>query len=206
MTMENGMPNEQEIPKEPRTKIPPSFLVMGGLSVLTMAGAVLYTIFFYLTLPDHHTLDSSDLSVRHVPMPVPPTTFLPSGKGAAVLLFRSPDFSLRVATLSKKPEGFDLTLSLLDRTGGTNGSLLSFSLLGLPRWVDANRSSGLGRGSLDSRILFRKGTPGTFTLHFPVRPSTSSFDIYLGLVGVRGVRGTRYQIHFANLSFSGTAS
>ena len=178
---------------------PKSFLILGGGSILVMAGVVVYTIFFYLTLPSHRALDKNGEAIRHVPLPVPPNTFLPSGQGKTVDLFEKPDFRLRVDGMKKTLTGFDASVELLAKTNGTDDSGLSFAVVGTPRWVDSNRNSGKGLASLSTGSVFRKGAPGRFTIHFSRMPTSSSFDLYIGLVGTRGIKGDRYLIHFANL-------
>jgi hypothetical protein len=182
-----------------KLRIPRSFLILGGTSILVMAGAVLSTVFFYLSLPNHRELDRAGTSIRHVPLPVPPNTFLPSGSGKTVAIVEKPDFSLRAGTLSRAKSGFDINLTLLAKNNGLDDTGLAFALVGTPRWVDANRNAGEGTASLSTGTVFRKGVPGSFTIHFSRMPTTPAIDIYIGLVGVRGIKGDKYLIHFSNL-------
>ena len=198
---------EKEDPsKDGKLHLPKSFLILGGGSILVMAGVVVYTVFFYLTLPNHRTLDKNGEAIRHVPFPVPPNTFLPSGSGKTVALYEKPDFRLEVAGLSKAKTGFDASFDLLAKSDGSDGSGLSFAVIGTPRWVDANRNAGEGTASLSTGTVFRKGAPGHFTIHFSRMPTGPSFDLYLGLAGTRGVKGDRYLIHFENLKTPGRPS
>jgi hypothetical protein len=182
-----------------KLKIPRSFLILGGVSILVMMGAVLYTVFFYLSLPNHRELDQAGESIRHVPLPVPPNTFLPSGSGKTVDVFEKPDFTLKAGTLTKARTGFDGTFTLIAKTGGPDGNGLSFAIAGTPRWVDSNRNSGEGMATLSTATVFKRGVPGTFSIHFSRMPTAPSIDIYIGLTGVLGVKGDRYLVHFSNL-------
>lgn len=199
-----GAPKEKS--SDSKIKIPKTFLILGGGSILVMVGAVLYTVFFYLSLPNHHELDQAGQTIRHVPLPVPPNTFLPSGSGKMVDTFEKPDFRLSAGTLSKAMTGFDATFTVLAKTDGSDENGLSFAIAGTPRWVDSNRNSGEGTAALSSGTVFKKGLPGTFSIHFSRMPTTSVFDIYIGLVGVRGIKGDRYLVHFSNLKISAHSS
>ncbi len=183
-----------------KLNIPRSFLILGGGSILVMAGVVIYTIFFYLTLPNHHDLDTSGHSIRHVPLPVPPNTFLPSGGGNAVDYFEKPAFRVKVENLAKTRTGFDASLTLTAKTNGQNNTGLSFAVIGTPRWVDANRNSGEGSASLSTGTVFRDGKSDSFKIHFSRMPTGPRFDLYIGLVGTRGIKGDRFLIHFSNLT------
>jgi len=206
MDEKNNERKEESPSTDGNLHLPKSFLILGGGSILVMAGVVVYTVFFYLTLPNHRTLDKNGEAIRHVPLPVPPNTFLPSGSGKTVALYEKPDFQLKVAGLSKAKTGFDASFELLAKTDGSGDSGLSFAVIGTPRWVDANRNAGEGSPSLSTATVFRKGRPGHFTIHFSRMPTGSSFDLYLGLAGTRGVKGDRYLIHFENLKTPGRPS
>ncbi len=189
-----------------RFRLPKSFIILGGGSILVMAAGVVYTIFFYLSLPNHHDFDSAGQAIRHVPLPVPPTSFFPSGKGPAVDSFASKDFDLQVGGVTKTPTGFDVSMALTARTDGPDSEGLSLAVAGTPRWVDSRRNSGKGEASLSTATLFKKGLPGSFTIHFSRMPTAPVFDLYLGLVGTRGIKGDRFLIHFKNIATPRTHS
>ena len=189
-----------------KVKFPRSFLILGGGSILVMAGVVIYTIFFYLTLPNHHEFNNSEKSIRHVPLPAPPTTFLPSGTGKTVDSFDRPSFRVELENLSKTLTGFDASLTLTPKTNGQDNSGLSFAVVGTPRWVDANRNSGEGLASLSTGTVFWEGKSTSFKIHFSRMPTGPHFDLYIGLVGTRGVKGDRFLIHFSNLKTPGHPS
>ncbi len=192
-------PKDKNDATDNKVRLPKSFIILGGGSILVMAAGVVYTIFFYLSLPNHHDLDKAGQAVRHVPLPVPPTSFFPSGHGPMVDSFSSTDFFLKVGSLKKTLTGFDVTMVLTARTNGHDGGGLSFSVAGTPRWVDSGRNSGKGESDLSTGTLFSSGAPGEFTIHFSRMPTAPVFDLYLGLVGTRGVRGDRFLTHFRNI-------
>lgn len=192
-------PKDKNDATDNRIRLPKSFIILGGGSILVMAAGVVYTIFFYLSLPNHRDLDKSGQAVRHVPLPVPPTSFFPSGQGPKVDTFSSEDFRLKVQSLKKTLTGFDVVMVLEARSNGHDGSGLSFAVAGTPRWVDSGRNSGEGAASLSTGTLFKSGVPGEFTIHFSRMPSAPVFDLYLGLVGTRGIKGDRFLTHFRNI-------
>jgi len=60
------------------------FWILGGAGVLLFLAGIFYTIFFYMTLPNHHALlEAGQKGVNQVPLPVPPTTLFPSNPFAA---------------------------------------------------------------------------------------------------------------------------
>ncbi|MGC8529108.1 MAG: hypothetical protein ACP5OP_02775 [Leptospirillia bacterium] len=192
-------PKDKQGANDNKLRLPKSFIILGGGSILVMAAGVVYTIFFYLSLPNHRDLDKAGQSVRHVPLPVPPNSFFPTGKGPKVDSFVSKDFSLRVAALKKTLTGFDVTLELTARSNGSEGEGISLAVAGTPRWVDSGRNSGEGESDLSTGTLFKAGAPGEFTIHFSRMPQAPVFDLYLGLVGTRGIKGDRFLTHFRNI-------
>ena len=65
-------PKDSNGANDNKLRLPKSFIILGGGSILVMAAGVVYTIFFYLSLPNHRDLDKAGQAVRHVPLPVPP--------------------------------------------------------------------------------------------------------------------------------------
>ena len=192
-------PKDKKDPTDNKVRLPKSFIILGGGSILVMAAVVVYTIFFYLSLPNHRDFDKAGQAVRHVPLPVPPTSFFPSGHGPKADSFASDDFLLKVESPKKTRTGFDVTMVLTARSNGQDGEGLSFAVAGTPRWVDSGRNSGKGESNLSTGTLFKSGSPGEFTIHFSRMPSAPVFDLYLGLVGTRGVKGDRFLTHFRNI-------
>lgn len=179
------------------------FWVMGGLATTLFLGGVFYTVFFYMTLPNHHTLSmSGSNSVDQVPLPVPPTSLFPrsAGSGPRISKIQTKGFIATVLMAHESPRGLDLMLSLqFLKDSKDQAAGVSYVLSTPPRWVDGRQGASQGEMPWDRDRLFHPGETVRFPIHFSVKPRTPSFDLYLSLTGVSGNTGKRYRLHFENL-------
>ncbi|MHB8421783.1 MAG: hypothetical protein ACYC9S_03185 [Leptospirales bacterium] len=178
------------------------FWVMGGLATALFLGGIFYTIFFYMALPNRHTLlKSGENGVDQVPLPVPPTALFPrsAGTGPKVSQIRSGAFIATVSSVRSSSRGLDLILSLQFIKGvGDQKAGVSY-VLTPPRWVDGRQGASQGKMSWDQNRLFHPGETAEFPIHFSVAPRTPFFDLYVSFTGINGSMGKRYRLHFENL-------
>ncbi|WP_053764538.1 hypothetical protein [Leptospirillum ferriphilum] len=180
------------------------FWILGGAGVLLFLAGIFYTIFFYMTLPNHHALlEAGQKGVNQVPLPVPPTTLFPENNPSrpSVMELRTSRFSADIVSVRRTAAGLDVTLRLMFDKGTDPISLV---LSSPPRWVDGKQGASVGSVSWDQNRMFTPGESIDFPIHFPVLPRTSSFDLYISFTGGKGNTGDRYVMHFINLK-SGAA-
>jgi hypothetical protein len=180
------------------------FWILGGAGVLLFLAGIFYTIFFYITLPNHHTLfQEGQNGVNQVPLPVPPTTLFPQSHPSSlpVTHVQTSRFAADVLSVRQAGSGIDVVLRLsFNRETGPISLLLSSP----PRWVDGKQGASVGSVSWNRDRVFSPGESVDVPIHFPVLPRTPSFDLYISFTGVKGNTGDRYIMHFMNLK-SGAA-
>lgn len=185
---------------DPRKK--KMFYALASVVTLVFLSGIFYTVFFYVTLPNHHTLSRpGQPQVDSVPMPVPPSTMFP-GVGASkksVLTEKNPYFISSVGDVQSEGDGLKLVLTfrIQQTLDGANG--ISLILSTPPRWVDGNQGSMEGTLNWDKSRLFKPGEIVTFPIHFIKKPRTGKFDLYIGFLGNEGMSKKRYPIHFSGL-------
>ncbi len=175
------------------------FWILGGAGVLLFLGGIFYTIFFYMTLPNHHALlQAGQKGVNQVPLPVPPTTLFPQNNPSSpsVTHLQTSRFSADILSVRKTAAGLDVVLRL---SFNRNMDPISLVLSAPPRWVDGKQGASVGAASWDQNKVFSPGESVDLPIHFPVLPRTGAFDLYVSFTGLKGSTGDRYIMHFVNL-------
>lgn len=178
------------------------FYALASVVTLVFLSGIFYTVFFYVTLPNHHTLSRpGQPQVDSVPLPVPPSTMFP-GVGASkksILTQENRYFISSVGGIRSEGDGLTLILTLhIEPTlEGANG--ISLILSTPPRWVDGSQGSMEGTLDWDKSRLLKPGETVTFPIHFVKKPRTGKFDLYIGFLGNQGMSKKRYPIHFSGL-------
>ncbi|MHB1286420.1 MAG: hypothetical protein ACYCYP_07655 [Leptospirales bacterium] len=178
------------------------FWLMGGLATTLFLSGVFYTIFFYMTLPNRHTLSKpGEGGVDQVPLPVPPTSLFPrsTGSGPTVAFIRTGVFDAAISSIHTSQKGLDLVLSLHFLRGSEKGHRFSYVLSTPPRWVDGKQGASQGEMVWDRGHVFSPGETVQSPIHFSILPRTSSFDLFVSFTGLEGNTGKRYRLHFTNL-------
>lgn len=178
------------------------FYALASVVTLVFLSGIFYTVFFYVTLPNHHTLSRpGQPQVDSVPLPVPPSSMFP-GAGASrksILTVENRYFVASVGDVRSHGNGLDLllTLHIQSTDEGENG--ISLILSTSPRWVDGHQGSMEGELAWDKSRILKTGEIVTFPIHFIKKPGTNKFDLYIGFLGNRGMSKKRYPIHFSGL-------
>jgi hypothetical protein len=178
------------------------FYALASVVTLVFLSGIFYTVFFYVTLPNHHTLSRpGQPQVDSVPLPVPPSTMFP-GVGASkksILTQENRYFISSVGEIRSEGDGLSLilTLHIQSTLEGANG--ISLILSTPPRWVDGSQGSMEGTLDWDKSRLLKPGETVTFPIHFVKKPRTGKFDLYIGFLGNQGMSKKRYPIHFSGL-------
>jgi hypothetical protein len=178
------------------------FYALASVVTLVFLSGIFYTVFFYVTLPNHHTLSRpGQPQVDSVPLPVPPSTMFPGVGGASksILTDENRYFIASVGDLLPEGEGLSLVLTLHIKTTLDGSGGISLILSTPPRWVDGNQGSMEGSLSWDKSRLLKPGETVTFPIHFVKKPRTAKFDLYIGFLGNEGMSKKRYPIHFSGL-------
>jgi len=178
------------------------FYAMASVVTLVFLSGIFYTVFFYVTLPNHHTLSRpGQPQVDSVPLPVPPSTMFP-GVGASkksILTDENRYFIASVGDIRPQGDGLKLVLTLHIQTGLASSNGISLILSTPPRWVDGNQGSIEGRLDWDKSRLLKPGEVVSFPIFFIKKPRTGKFDLYIGFLGNEGMSKKRYPIHFSGL-------
>lgn len=181
------------------------FFALASLLTLIFLSGIFYTVFFYVTLPNHHTLSKpGQPQVDSVPLPVPPSPMFPGVASGtkSILIAENRYFSSSIGSVHASGNGMDMVLTLRIRhtLGGNKG--VSLILSTPPRWVDGHQGSMEGDLNWDRNRVFLPGQVITFPIHFTQKPGTSRFDLYIGFLGDHGTTKNRYPIHFSGLTVS----
>ena len=182
------------------------FWILGGAGVLLFLAGIFYTIFFYMTLPNHHSLlQEGQKGVDQVPLPVPPTTLFPESNPSSpsVMHLRTSRFTADIVSVRKTAGGLDVLLRLVFNK--ENGPI-SLVLSAPPRWVDGKQGASVGSVVWNQNRVFSPGESIEFPIHFPVLPRTATFDLYVSFTGLKGNTGDRYAMHFINLKPGATGA
>ncbi|MHB1925880.1 MAG: hypothetical protein ACYCRD_01255 [Leptospirillum sp.] len=176
------------------------YWILGSVAVLFFVGGIVYTIFFYMTLPNRHTLlRAGENGVNQVPLPVPPTSLFPESNPSRppVLQIDTPRFVARVTSVRSEGGGLDIRLRLTFEH--LESGPVSLVLSSPPRWVDGKQGASPGEMPWSQDRLFHNGDSVDIPVHFSVFPRTPSFDLYVSFTGLKGNTGKRYILHFVNL-------
>lgn len=176
------------------------YWILGSVAVLFFVGGIVYTIFFYMTLPNRHTLlRAGEKGVDQVPLPVPPTSLFPESNPSRppVLQIATPRFVARVTSV--RSEGGGLNIGLRLTFEHLSSGPVSLVLSSPPRWVDGKQGASRGEMAWTQDRVFNNGDSVDIPVHFSVSPRTPSFDLYVSFTGLKGNTGKRYILHFVNL-------
>ncbi len=178
------------------------FYALASVVTLVFLSGIFYTVFFYVTLPNHHTLSRpGQPQVDSVPLPVPPSTMFP-GVGASkksILIAENRYFIASVGDIQPEGDGFKLVLSIHVQSTLEGEKGISLILSTPPRWVDGHQGSMEGTLAWDKFRLLKPGDIVTFPIHFIKKPRTGKFDLYIGFLGNEGMSKKRYPLHFSGL-------